>query len=61
MLKPEGKAKLDDVIRSLDGVQYVTVIAGRGGNGPTRLYTFKLDGNAAMPAMPAPATKGKAK
>jgi quinohemoprotein ethanol dehydrogenase len=46
---------------SLDGVQYVTVIAGRGGNGPTRLYTFKLDGNAAMPAMPAPATKGKAK
>jgi quinohemoprotein ethanol dehydrogenase len=46
---------------SLDGVQYVSVIAGRGGNGPTRLYTFKLDGNATMPLMPAPATKGKAK
>ncbi len=44
---------------SLDGVQYVSVIAGRGGTGPTRLYTFKLDGTATMPAMPAPQTKGK--
>jgi quinohemoprotein ethanol dehydrogenase len=34
----------------LDGQQYVSVIAGRGGNTPTRIYTFKIDGKAAMPA-----------
>jgi len=33
---------------SLDGVQYVAAIAGRGGNQPTRLYAFKLDGKAAI-------------
>jgi PQQ-dependent dehydrogenase (methanol/ethanol family) len=44
---------------ALDGTQYVAVIAGRGGNGPTRLYAFKLDGTATMPALPAPAGKGK--
>ena len=33
---------------SLDGVQYVAVIAGRGGNQPTRLYAFKLDGKAVV-------------
>jgi glucose dehydrogenase len=39
---------------SLDGVQYVAAIAGRGGNQPTRLYAFKLDGKAAIvPANPA--------
>jgi len=31
---------------ALDGVQYVAAIAGRGGNQPTRLYMFKLDGKA---------------
>jgi len=36
----------------LDGKQYVSVLAGRG-NG--RLYTFMLDGKAAMPVAPAPA------
>jgi quinohemoprotein ethanol dehydrogenase len=46
----------------IDDKQYVAVIAGRGGNGPTRLYTFMLDGKAAMPPAPLPpAGKGKAK
>ncbi len=46
----------------LDNQQYIAVVAGRGGNGPTRLYTFMLDGKAAMPpAPPPPAAKGKAK
>jgi len=47
---------------SLDGQQYVAVIAGRGGNGPTRLYTFVLDGKGTMPPAALPAAgKGKAK
>lgn len=41
----------------LDGVQYIAVIAGRGGNGPTHFYSFKLDGKAEMPALPAPPAK----
>jgi glucose dehydrogenase len=46
----------------IDNQQYIAVIAGRGGNGPTRLYTFMLDGKAPMPAAPVPAAgKGKAK
>jgi glucose dehydrogenase len=43
---------------SLDGVQYVAAIAGRGGNQPTRLYAFKLDGNAVIaPANNLPALR----
>jgi quinohemoprotein ethanol dehydrogenase len=50
----------------LDGKQYVAALAGRGGNQPTRLYTFMLDGKAPMPPAPLPAAgpagaKGKAK
>jgi quinohemoprotein ethanol dehydrogenase len=41
---------------SLDDTQYVAVIAGRGGAGPTRLYAFKLDGDAAMPPAASAAT-----
>jgi glucose dehydrogenase len=44
----------------LDGKQYIAAFAGRGGNQPTRLYTFMLDGTAAMPPAPLPAA-GKAK
>jgi len=45
----------------IDNQQYVAVIAGRGGNSPTRLYTFMLDGKAPMPPPPAPpAGKGAA-
>jgi len=35
----------------LDGKQYVSVLAGRGGKG--RLYTFALDGNVPIPSPPA--------
>lgn len=42
----------------LDGKQYITAIAGRGGNGPTRLYAFVLDGKAEMPAAPTAPVKG---
>jgi quinohemoprotein ethanol dehydrogenase len=34
----------------LDGNQYVSILAGRGGTSPGRLYTFTLDGKAAQPA-----------
>ena len=36
----------------LDGKQYVSVLAGRGGNG--RLYTFALDGKVPIPPPPGP-------
>ncbi len=41
----------------LDGTQYVAVIAGRGGTGPTYFYAFKLDGKAELPVLPAPPVK----
>jgi quinohemoprotein ethanol dehydrogenase len=41
----------------LDGKQYVSIMAGRGGNAaPGRIYTFVLDGKAGVPPM-APTTK----
>jgi quinohemoprotein ethanol dehydrogenase len=47
---------------SLDGVQYIAAVAGRGGTQPTRLYAFKLDGKAEMPPAPPPTpAKGKLK
>ncbi len=42
----------------LDGKQYIAAVAGRGGNGPTRLYAFVLDGKAEMPAAPPAPVKG---
>ncbi|MEO8096788.1 MAG: PQQ-dependent dehydrogenase, methanol/ethanol family [Acidobacteriota bacterium] len=46
------------VTYELGGVQYVSVIAGRAEQG--RLYTFALDGKAAMPALPPTgAVKGR--
>jgi quinohemoprotein ethanol dehydrogenase len=39
----------------LDGKQYVSIMAGRGGaNAPGRVYAFVLDGKAALPAMTPP-------
>ncbi|HXW62856.1 MAG TPA: PQQ-dependent dehydrogenase, methanol/ethanol family [Candidatus Acidoferrales bacterium] len=40
----------------LDGKQYVSVLAGRAGNG--RLYTFALDGNVPVPPPPLPIPGG---
>jgi quinohemoprotein ethanol dehydrogenase len=45
---------------SINGEQYVLVLAGRGGTGATRIYGFKLDGTAAAPPAPLP-NVGKAK
>ncbi len=43
------------VTYTLDGKQYVSILAGRSGKG--RLYTFALDGNVPVPPPPsAPAT-----
>jgi len=42
----------------LDGKQYISVLAGRGGATPGRVYTFVIDGNEPMPPPPAqPAAK----
>jgi quinohemoprotein ethanol dehydrogenase len=41
----------------LDGKQYVSVLAGTAGHG--KLYTFVLDGHAAMPTIGAPLPGGK--
>ncbi len=48
------------VTYELDGMQYVSVLAGSGARG--RLYTFALDGKASMPELPTQGgAKGKAK
>jgi quinohemoprotein ethanol dehydrogenase len=44
------------VTYELDGRQYISVLAGRGGATPGRLYTFVLDGTAPLPAPAPPAT-----
>ena len=46
-----GRGPATPVTYELDGRQYVTILSGPGGDdGPARVWTFVLDGDAPMPA-----------
>ncbi len=50
---PPGPAT--PITYELDGQQYVTILSGPGGDeGPAGVWTFVLDGTAALPASGSP-------